>query len=149
MDKSSGLRSGRHVVFQLKAYLVFIPLSRRGGITAPVFVVLRDAFESVCQDFEGELLEASSSEDHVRLLVSYPPKVALSKLVNSLKGVSARWLRAATLPERQASLQGEHFWSPSYCVVSCGEAPLEIVEQFLSAQRERLHGTQRRGSSPP
>ena len=78
----------------------------------------------------------------MHLLISYPPKVALSRLVNSLKGVSARRLRAANLPEVRSKLWGEHFWSPSYCAVSSGGAPLETVKRSVTAQRGRA-------SSPP
>jgi putative transposase len=101
---------------------------------------LRDAFATVCADFECELLEFGHEVDHVHLLIAYPPKVALSKLVNSLKGVSARLLRAESWPEVTRALRGDAFWSPSYCAVSCGGAPLEIVRQYVEKQR---------GASPP
>ena len=105
-----------------------------------MFVILRDAWEKVCADFECELKEANYERDHVHLLVSYPPKVALSTLVNSLKGVSSRRLRAAQLPEVLAKLWGGHFWSPSYCAISCGGAPLDVIARYIQQQR---------GSSPP
>ncbi|WP_282693670.1 IS200/IS605 family transposase [Streptomyces sp. CC208A] len=49
---------------------------------------------NVCQDFEAHLIEANGEADHVHLLVRHPPKVALSNLVNSPKGISSRYLRA-------------------------------------------------------
>lgn len=135
MAKATDFHRGRHVVYNLNAHLVFVPKYRRKVISANVFSVLRSTFEAVCHDFGCELKEAWHEDDHVHLLVSYPPKVALSTLVNSLKGVSARLLRAADLPEVRAKLYGEHFWSPSYCVVSCGGAPLEIVKRYVQQQR--------------
>jgi len=115
--------------------LVLVPKYRRAVITERVFATLRAAWEKVIRGFECELLETGWESDHVRLLVGYPPKVALSRLVNSLKGVSARRLRAANLPEVQKKLWGEHFWSPSYCAVSSGGAPLEIVKRYVQTQR--------------
>jgi putative transposase len=47
----------------------------------------------VCRDFEAELKQFNGEQDHAHLLVHYPPKVQLSKLINSLKGVSSRRLR--------------------------------------------------------
>ena len=117
--------------------MVFIPKYRRGVITERVFSTLRAAWEQVCADFGSELCEAGWESDHVHLLVSYPPKVALSRLVNSLKGVSARRLRAANWPEVKSKLWGAHFWSPSYCAVSCGGAPLETVKRYVENQRGR------------
>ena len=140
MVQASDFRSGRHVVFKLNAHLVFVPKYRKRCITSRVHQVLQASFETVCKDFECELLEVGYEEDHVHLLVSYPPKVALSKLVNSLKGVSARRLRAANLPEVRRALAGLSFWSPSYCAVSCGGAPLDTVRAYVEKQR---------GDSPP
>lgn len=74
--------------------------------------------------------------DHVHLLVEYPATVALSRLVNSLKGVSSRMLRAREFPEVQRRLWGGHLWSPSYFAVSCGGAPIEIVRQYIEDQRK-------------
>ena len=89
----------------------------------------------MCTDFQCELRESGYETDHVHLLVAYPPKVSLSTLVNSLKGVSARRLRAAHIPDVERKLWGPHFWSPSYCAVSCGGAPLEIVKRYVESQR--------------
>ena len=115
--------------------MVFIPKYRRAVVTERVFRILRNAWEQVCSDFACELRETGWESDHVHLLVSYPPKVALSRLVNSLKGVSARRLRAEKLPELRKKLWGDHFWSPSYCAVSCGGAPLETVKRYVQKQR--------------
>lgn len=135
MAKASDFRSGRHVVFKLHAHLVFIPKYRKRCITSRVAEILQQSFEQVCEDFECDLEEVGYEHDHVHLLVGYPPKVALSKLVNSLKGVSARRLRSADLPEVRRALAGAAFWSPSYCAVSCGGAPLEIVRAYVERQR--------------
>jgi putative transposase len=135
MASARDFRTGRHVVHQLQAHLVFVPKYRRGVITKRVFATLQSAWEQVCTDFECELRESGWETDHVHLLVSYSPKVALSRLVNSLKGVSARRLRAENLPEVRTKLWGEHFWSPSYCVVSSGGAPLDTIKRYIQKQR--------------
>jgi len=135
VDRSKEFRAGRHVVFRLTAHLVFVPKYRKRVISERVFRVLSAAWEQVCIDFECKVEESGFESDHVHLLVSYPPKVSLSRLVNSLKGVSARRLRAAELPEVRQKLWGEHFWSPSYCAVSCGGAPLDVVKRYIEKQR--------------
>jgi putative transposase len=143
MMPSSDFRSGRHVVYNLHVHLVFVPKYRKRVITPRVFAVLLDAWGRVCAGFESKLLESGYEADHAHLLVAYPPKVSISALVNSLKGVSSRRLRARHLPEVQGKLWGDHFWSPAYCAVSCGGAPLEIVKRYVEDQRGG------RGSSPP
>src|SRR5690606_25095228 len=85
--------------------------------------------------------------DHVHLLLNYPPQLAISTLVNALKGVSSRRLRQQGWPEVRNVLWGKAFWSPSYCVVSCGRAPLEIVKAYVETQnapdRDRRGAAQR------
>ena len=82
--------------------------------------MLSGVFETVCLDFKATLVDVGYGAGHVHLLISYPPKVSISTLVNSLKGVSARLLRAQRLSDVENKLWGKHFWSPSYCAVSCG-----------------------------
>ncbi len=64
------------------------------------------------------------------------PQLALSRLVNAMKGVSSRRLRQKDWPEVRRVLWGDHFWSPSYCVVSCGGAPLDIVKTYVETQND-------------
>ncbi len=91
-----------------------------------------------CEDFETELKEFNGERDHVHLLVHYPPKVAVSKLVNSLKGVSARRIRQEFTGQINRAIMHGHLWSPSYFSASCGGAPLAIVRQYIEQQKRPL-----------
>ena len=93
MRNNTDIRHGRHCVFNLHVHLVFLTKYRRGVFTKAVLNELREIFSDVCTDFEAELVECDGEDDHVYLLVNYPPKVAVSALVNSLKGVSSRMIR--------------------------------------------------------
>lgn len=98
-----------------------------------MFPTLENLFRGVCKDFEAELVEFDGEADHVQLLVNYPPKVQLSKLVNSLKGVSSRKLKLHH-PEVASRYFKSALWSPSYFAGSCGGAPIEIVRQYIEQQ---------------
>jgi putative transposase len=115
--------------------LVFVTKYRRGVLSERAIEVIREAAQKVCDDFTAKLVELNGEDDHIHALVEYPPTLALSKLVNSLKGVTSRMLRSREFPEVQAKLWGEHLWSPSYFAVSCGGAPIEIVRQYIEDQR--------------
>ncbi len=82
---------------------------------------------SLWRNMDGE-------DDHVHLLVAYPPKVAVSNLVNSLKGVSSRLLRKER-PDIQNRYWNGVLWSPSYFASSCGGAPISIVRQYIEQQQ--------------
>ncbi|MFF6984361.1 IS200/IS605 family transposase, partial [Streptomyces sp. NPDC008343] len=73
--------------------------------------------------------------DHVHLLVHYPPKTALSKLINSLKGVSSRYLRAEYTGRINRTGMGSVFWARSYFAGSCGGAPLTVVRPYIEGQK--------------
>jgi REP element-mobilizing transposase RayT len=77
----------------MHVHLVFVTKYRFGVFTQQILDDLRPVFASVCQDFEAELVEFEGEDNHVHLLVNYPPKVSISTLVNSLKGVSSRMIR--------------------------------------------------------
>ena len=129
MDESRDLRTGRHVVYDIHIHLVFVAKYRRSVFTKEILFELEDIFKGVCEDFESTLIEFDGEGDHVHLLVNYPPKVSVSKLVNSLKGVSSRLIRKKQFPSVKNSLWGGSLWSPSYFAGSCGGATIEVVRQ--------------------
>ena len=86
-------RRGRSVVCSLQVHLVFVTKYRRGVFNDDLLDVCKTAMEQVCADFDVHLVEFNGEDDHVHLLIEYPPTLQLSRLVNSLKGVSARMLR--------------------------------------------------------
>ena len=134
MEKETDLRRGRHVVFNLHVHLVFVAKYRRKVFTKEILDDMRQIFESVCTNFEAQLVEFDGENDHVHLLVNYPPKVSISKLVNSLKGVSSRLIRQKNYPSIREKLWGSALWSPSYFAGSCGGAPISIIRQYIEQQ---------------
>jgi putative transposase len=116
-------------------HLVFITKYRKQVFTKEILDDMERIFREVCEDFGAELKEFNGETDHVHLLVNYPPKIAISRLVNSLKGVSARMLRKKKYPRILKSLWGNALWSPSYFAGSCGGAPIELLKQYIEQQR--------------
>jgi putative transposase len=119
----------------MHVHLVFVTKYRRGVLNEEMLMVCEDTMRKVCEDFEAELREFNGEDDHVHLLVHYPPKVAVSKPVNSLKGVSARILRRDFTGRVNQAIMHGHFWSPSYFAASCGGAPLSIIRQYIEQQK--------------
>jgi len=121
-----GIRHGRHCVFMLHIHLVFVCKYRKKVFTQEILEDLKEVFATVCANFEAELKEFNGESDHVQLLINYPPKVSVSRLVNSLKGVSARMIRKKSYHSVSKSLWGNSLWSPSYFAGSCGGAPVLV-----------------------
>ncbi|MGW4688935.1 IS200/IS605 family transposase [Streptomyces sp. NPDC004244] len=138
MTTDGELRRGRHVVSAMHVHLVFVTKYRRGVFNDDMLTVCEATMRKVCEDFDAELVEFNGEDDHVHLLVHYPPKVAVSGLVNSLKGVSARILRRDFTGRVNRAITHGHFWSPSYFAASCGGAPPTVVRQYIEQQRRPL-----------
>lgn len=139
MPDQSGIRRGRNVVYAFHVHLVFVTKYRRGVLDEAAGAFLRDVFAKVCADFGATLRACDGEDDHVHLLVDYPPKVAVSVLVNSLKGVSSRRLRQAR-PDIARRYWKGMLWSPSYFAASCGGAPPSTIRRYVEQQRSGRTG---------
>ncbi|CAM4218352.1 IS200/IS605 family transposase [Vreelandella rituensis] len=114
-------RTFRSCVYRLHFHLVFVPKYRCDVFTESMLIRL------------DEVLRETS--DHRHLLVICPPQKALSHFIGKLKGKSAYVIRKEFAQGIADKLWGSQFWSPSYCVVSCGGAPLDIVTQYITDQQ--------------
>lgn len=118
----------------LHIHLVFATKYRRYVFTKQILDALKIIFPSVCNDFEADLVEFDGEKYHVHLLITYPPKVSISRSVNSLKGVSSRLIRKKKYPSILSLLWGDALWAPSYFAASCGGAPISIIKQYIEQQ---------------
>jgi len=134
MNESTSFRRGRNCVFLLHVHLVFVTKYRRKIFTNSILEDLEIIFQNVCNNFKAKLVEVNGEEDHVHLLVNYPQTMAISHLVNSLKGVSSRLIRKKNYPSITKALYGSNLWSPSYFAGSCGGAPLELIRKYIEQQ---------------
>jgi putative transposase len=113
--------------------LVFVTKYRAGFLDDHAIDFLRGSFTKTCADFGATLVECDGEADHVHMLVDYPPTVQISKLVNSLKGVSSRMLSKDRPDLKKYNTKA--MWSPSYFAASCGGAPLSKIADYVRNQR--------------
>jgi putative transposase len=118
----------------LHAHLVFVTKFRHEVFTDRHLTRLEGIMRAVCADFETELVEFNGENNHAHLLVNFPPKVALSKLVNSLKGVSSRRMRQEFPDLVRHYYRANQLWSGSYFAGSVGGAPLTVLRQYIEQQ---------------
>ena len=134
MEKDNEIRQGRHCIFKMHVHLVFVAKYRRKVFDGDAIDRMRRMFGKVCENMEASLVEMDGEDNHVHLLVEYPPKLAVSVLVNSLKGVSSRLLRKER-PDLRKRYWKNMLWSPSYFASSCGGAPIGIIKQYIEQQQ--------------
>jgi putative transposase len=123
----------RHSVSKLVVHLVFTTKYRRKLFTGIMIEQLREAFESACVKLECELIEMDGEQDHVHLLLSYPPKLSISVMVNNLKAVSSRMLRLQNTHLTRQS-KSSALWSRSYFACTAGGATIETLKAYVESQ---------------
>jgi putative transposase len=133
MAFSTSFRSASHSVFLLHEHLVFVTKYRKKILRKAHMDTLYLVMEDLCCSLGSSLLECDGEEDHIHLLVSYPPSLSISDLVNTLKGGASRRMRML-YPDLKKWFWKGHLWSPGYFACSCGGAPLDIIKQYIKNQ---------------
>ncbi|UHJ58598.1 IS200/IS605 family transposase (plasmid) [Mycolicibacterium fortuitum] len=131
-------RRARHSVSLLHTHLVFVTKYRRAVLTDDMLTFTEHTMRGVCDELSADLVEFNGEADHVHLLVSYPPALAISTLVQRLKGRTAYAVRREYTGACVRARMRGHLWSPSYFAVSCGGAPLSIIKQYIDGQARPL-----------
>ena len=127
------LDTNNHSVFSLHYHLVMYIKYRRKVINDSISDRLKDIFVDIAPNYGVELLEWNHDIDHVHLLFKAKPNTEISKLLNAYKSASSRRIKNE-FPSIRKHLWKEYFWSKSYCLVTTGGAPLEVVKQYIENQ---------------
>lgn len=131
------VRTGRHVVDNLHLHLAS-SLSTGVVFTNAMLKRCEQIMRDVCVDFEAELRDFNGEPDHVHLLVHYPPKVQLSKLVNCVKGVSARLLRKEFDPTSAATCGVATSGLAPTSQAAAAKRHSTVVRQYIETQQRPL-----------
>ena len=123
-----------HCVFSLNVHLVLVTKYRRKCINKPMLDFLQNNFDRLAKQWGCDLLEFNGEPDHVHLLLSMNPKITPSVFVNNIKTVTSRLIRRDFQKELIKFYRKPVFWSRSYCILSCGGAPLSIIKQYIEQQ---------------
>jgi putative transposase len=123
-----------HCLYALHYHLVIVTKYRRRCLTGPMLERFREIAAVRCVEWGGALIECNGEADHVHLLISLPPSLELSGFVNNLKTTTSRLLRKEFSDELHRVYSKPALWSRSYCIVSCGGAPLSIIRQYIEQQ---------------
>ena len=134
MASTVKMRTLFHCVYALTYHLALVTKYRRRCITRPMLDMLHDIVSQRCKDWGGELMEFNGEADHVHILLSLPPNLDLSRFVNNLKTTSSRLVRREFADQLRRVYRKPVFWSRSYCIISCGGAPLTVIKQYVEQQ---------------
>jgi len=120
-----------HITYDIKNHIVWITKYRKPAITGKVAERTRELIRQVCQKNEVEILSGHVSRDHIHLLVSVPPHLSVSKLVQYIKGYSSHKLQAE-YKEINKEFWGQHLWARGYFAASSGNVTDEVQTPYPS-----------------
>lgn len=131
--KQQNLDTNNHSVFKLHYHLIICTKYRAKVITNQISNELKEYFEKYAPAHDITLEEWGHENDHVHILFRAHPQTNLSKFINAYKSASSRNTRK-NHPELERKLWGGMFWSRSYCLLTTGGAPLDIIKEYIRSQ---------------
>ena len=126
-------RKSSHCIYDIKYHIVWITKYRKPAITGKVAERTRELLRMVCRENEVEIIAGHVSKDHIHLLVSSPPHLSVSKLVQYMKGFSSRKLQME-FKEINKEYWGRHVWATGYFAASSGNVTDEVIAEYIKNQ---------------
>ena len=131
------LDNNNHSVFLMYYHLVFVVKYRRKVIDDTISDRLKEIFEYIAPNYNIALQEWNHDIDHIHILFKGQPNSELSKFINSYKSASSRLIKKE-YPQIRQKLWKEAFWSKSFCLLTTGGAPIEVIKKYIEKQGEKL-----------
>ncbi len=129
------LDSNAHSVFLLYYHLILVVKYRKKVLNDPISNRAKEIFEHIAPNYHITLEEWNHDQDNVHIMFRAHPKSELSKFINAYKSASSRLIKKE-YPEVRQKLWKEMFWSQSFCLLSAGGAPIEVIRQYIETQGE-------------
>ncbi len=126
-------RKSSHCMYDIKYHLVWITKYHKPVITGQIAVRTRELVRMICHSNEVEILAGHVGSDHIHLLVSVPPHLSASKLVQYIKGNTSRKLQME-YKELNKQFWVQHLWARGYFVASSGNVTDEIIKAYIQNQ---------------
>lgn len=130
------LDTNNHSVFLLFYHLILVTKYRKKVIDNVISDRLKEIFLYIAPKYNVTLQEWNHDKDHVHILLKSHPNTELSKFINAYKSASSRLIKKE-YPVIKKALWKEYFWSRSFCLVTSGGAPLEVLKRYIESQGEK------------
>ena len=122
-----------HSVFLIYFHLVLVTKYRRKVIDSDVSTRAKEIFEYIAPNYKITIQAWNYSADHIHILFKAQPHSEISKFINAYKSASSRLIKKE-FPDIVAKLWKEHFWSRSFCILTTGGAPIDIIRKYIESQ---------------
>lgn len=130
------LDSNNHSVFLLYYHLVLVVKYRRNVFDDDKSDYAKDMFVRLSENYNITLIEWNHDVDHVHILFKAHPNTEMTKFINAYKSASSRLIKR-DFPQVKKKLWKEMFWSRSFCLLTTGGSPIDVVKKYIENQGEK------------
>lgn len=130
------LDNNNHSVFLMYYHLILVVKYRRKVIDEAVSSRLKEIFQYIAKGYNITIQEWNHDQDHLHILFKAEPNSELSKFINAYKSASSRLIKKEK-PEISEYLWNEYFWSRSFCLLTTGGAPIDVIKRYIESQGEK------------
>ncbi|CAM4227990.1 IS200/IS605 family transposase [Bacillus wiedmannii] len=130
------LDSNNHSVFLLYYHLVLVVKYRRNVFDDDMSDYAKDMFVRLSESYNITLVEWNHDVDHVHILFKAHPNTEMTKFINAYKSASSRLIKR-DFPQVKKKLWKEMFWSRSFCLLTTGGSPIDVVKTYIENQSEK------------
>ncbi|EOP29513.1 IS200/IS605 family transposase [Bacillus toyonensis] len=130
------LDSNNHSVFLLYYHLVLVVKYRRNVFDDDMSDYAKDMFVRLSENYNITLVEWNHDVDHVHILFKAHPNTEMTKFINAYKSASSRLVKR-DFPQVKKKLWKEMFWSRSFCLLTTGGSPIDVVKTYIENQSEK------------
>ncbi|CAG9614292.1 MULTISPECIES: IS200/IS605 family transposase [Bacillus] len=130
------LDSNNHSVFSLYYHLILVVKYRRNVFDDDMSNYAKDMFIRLSESYNITLVEWNHDNDHVHILFKAHPNTEITKFINAYKSASSRLIKR-DFPQVKKKLWKEMFWSRSFCLLTTGGSPIEVVKKYIENQGEK------------
>ena len=135
-DSLSSYDRNQHSVYLLYYHLILVVKYRRKVFDEAVSLRAKEIFSYIAPSYGITLEEWNHDEDHVHVMFRAKPATEISRFINAYKTASSRLLKKE-YPEIRKKLWKEYFWSKSFCLITAGGAPIEVIREYIESQGEK------------
>jgi putative transposase len=129
----TGYKRTSHTIYDNKYHIVWITKYRKKVLKDEIGFRLREIIRQICSTEKVDILKGAVGPDHVHLLLQIPPYIAVSRIVQHLKGESSRKLQME-FPQLHKQFWGQHFWAIGYFCTTTGTVTESVVRKYIEEQ---------------
>lgn len=131
------MRKSSHVQYDIEYHIVWTTKYRYKVLNGKVAERVRELIRQSCNSMEVTIIKGSVGKEHIHILVSCPPSLSVSKLVQQLKGKTSRVL-LNEYKELKKRYWGQHLWASGYFCRSVGDITKEMIKEYIEEQQDEF-----------